>query len=74
MEAFLFFGMNFAIPEPEPQRPRAVSSFYPVWGVAIPPLAPGEPYTTSIILPFDERSQQETEDEVQQGFDSIFEE
>ncbi len=59
-------------PPPAPARPRTVSPFFPIWGIPIPPLAPGVPYTTSIILPFDERSQQETEDEVNRAFAAIF--
>ncbi len=77
MEALLAglgFDFNFVVPEPEPPRPRAVSSFSPFFGIAIPPLrsrslSPDRHY---ILLPYDERSQQQDEDELEQAFDSIF--
>ena len=62
---------DFVAPAP-PQRPRAASPFYPIWGVPIPPLAADEPCFSTIILPFDERSQQETEDELNRSFDGLF--
>ena len=60
------------VPQTPPPRPRAASAFFPIWGVPITPLAAWEPTLSCIILPFDDRSQRETEDEIDSVFDSFF--
>ena len=43
---FVFLGLPFG-------EARAVSSFYPVWGVFVPPLRAGSPDRHVIVLPID---------------------
>jgi hypothetical protein len=71
-DAMAAMAAAMVAPTATASRPRAVSSFSPFFGVAIQPLAPDEPYTTSIILPFEERSMDMCRDELEQQFMGIF--